>query len=291
MSVSTVVLIGIFALKTNQGIFSALGTGERHFKAVATAATEVASYAKRAEGHLFLYLALHRESDKKKFPERVQSLQSQISILDKSIIVPEAMKILEKIKTNTRDILTVGNALIAVHDKRMAESRHFDMGLHRTAILGIHENFSAVRRRGVELAAMEIQLEADLKSGIFGRASRLRVYTLLVILLASGVTLYLGHVLSRMIKTLQKEIGYRKQVEKTLQTEQDRLKAALSEVKVLGGLIPICASCKKIRDDMGYWNQIEAYLKEHSDLDFTHGICPECFETLYPELDEEKNWP
>ena len=52
---------------------------------------------------------------------------------------------------------------------------------------------------------------------------------------------------------------------------------------------PICASCKKIRDDKGYWNQIEAYIHEHSDATFSHGICPECAKKLYPEYCKEKN--
>jgi hypothetical protein len=64
----------------------------------------------------------------------------------------------------------------------------------------------------------------------------------------------------------------------------NEFKIALQKVKVLSGLIPICASCKKIRDDKGYWNQLESYLKAHSDADFTHGICPECVEKLYPQL-------
>lgn len=57
---------------------------------------------------------------------------------------------------------------------------------------------------------------------------------------------------------------------------------ALSKVKTLSGLLPICASCKKIRDDKGYWKQIESYLHEHSDAEFSHGICPECAVKLYP---------
>jgi len=61
------------------------------------------------------------------------------------------------------------------------------------------------------------------------------------------------------------------------------LQHALSEVKTLSGLLPICSSCKKIRDDKGYWNQIEAYIRAHSNADFTHGICPQCAQRLYPE--------
>lgn len=62
------------------------------------------------------------------------------------------------------------------------------------------------------------------------------------------------------------------------------LTEALSEVKKLSGMLPICASCKKIRDDKGYWNQIESYIGDHSEAEFSHGICPDCAKTLYPEF-------
>jgi len=71
--------------------------------------------------------------------------------------------------------------------------------------------------------------------------------------------------------------------------EQERLRLiqeltdALTQVKTLSGLLPICASCKKIRNDNGYWEAVETYISEHSDADFTHGICPECVQRLYPE--------
>ncbi len=63
------------------------------------------------------------------------------------------------------------------------------------------------------------------------------------------------------------------------------LKDALKEVKTLNGLLPICANCKKIRDDKGYWNRLESYIREHSKAEFSHSICPECVKKLYPELD------
>lgn len=64
----------------------------------------------------------------------------------------------------------------------------------------------------------------------------------------------------------------------------DDLQAALDKVNVLGGLLPICASCKKIRDDKGYWNQIEIYIRDHSEAEFSHGICPDCAKKLYPDF-------
>lgn len=66
------------------------------------------------------------------------------------------------------------------------------------------------------------------------------------------------------------------------------LQKALAEVKTLSGMLPICASCKNVRDDKGYWKQIESYLSEHSEAKFSHGICPECAKKLYPELFEEE---
>jgi hypothetical protein len=57
-------------------------------------------------------------------------------------------------------------------------------------------------------------------------------------------------------------------------------------VKSLSGLLPICASCKKIRDDKGYWDQVESYISKHSEATFTHGICPDCIKKWYPDLAE-----
>jgi AmiR/NasT family two-component response regulator len=64
---------------------------------------------------------------------------------------------------------------------------------------------------------------------------------------------------------------------------EQRLAEEQAKVRILSGLLPICSSCKKIRDDKGYWQQIEAYLYEHSEAEFTHGICPDCTQKLYPE--------
>ena len=70
-----------------------------------------------------------------------------------------------------------------------------------------------------------------------------------------------------------------------LSTTMQELENALKEVKRLNGLLPICASCKKIRDDKGYWNQIESYIEKHSDAAFSHGMCPECSDELYGKED------
>ena len=76
----------------------------------------------------------------------------------------------------------------------------------------------------------------------------------------------------------------RKQAEAAREQLIVELQAALANIKTLRGLLPICASCKKIRDDQGYWTQVEVYVHDHSEAEFSHGICPECARRLYPEL-------
>jgi len=69
--------------------------------------------------------------------------------------------------------------------------------------------------------------------------------------------------------------------------QEEALQKALHDIKTLRGIVPICAWCKKIRDDEGYWSQVEVYVHNHSEAEFTHGICPECREKLKPELEQE----
>jgi PAS domain S-box-containing protein len=80
------------------------------------------------------------------------------------------------------------------------------------------------------------------------------------------------------------DISKRVQAENRREELIAELQGALAEVKTLTGLLPICASCKRIRDDQGYWQQVEVYIQNHSDVKFSHGICPDCTKILYPEL-------
>lgn len=63
-----------------------------------------------------------------------------------------------------------------------------------------------------------------------------------------------------------------------------KLKKAEGELKRLRGILPICASCKKVRDDKGYWKQVEEYVREHSEAEFSHGLCPECAKRVWPDM-------
>ena len=87
----------------------------------------------------------------------------------------------------------------------------------------------------------------------------------------------------------QREIEHRKAVEREKEELIRELQRVLSEVKTLRGFLPICANCKKIRDDEGYWQQIEQYVEEHSEAVFSHGLCPDCADSLYPGLRKKRN--
>lgn len=81
---------------------------------------------------------------------------------------------------------------------------------------------------------------------------------------------------------LSVEITERRAAQEELQRNNQDLQQALSEVKMLSGLLPICSYCKKIRDDQGYWNQLEEYIHNHSEAEFSHSICPSCLKEIYP---------
>ena len=68
-----------------------------------------------------------------------------------------------------------------------------------------------------------------------------------------------------------------------------QLETSLTKVRLLSGFIPICAACKKIRDDQGYWQQVEEYIRDHSEAEFSHSICPACAKKLYPEYLNDEN--
>lgn len=102
------------------------------------------------------------------------------------------------------------------------------------------------------------------------------------------------HEQNKKIQRANEKISREMEERRQAQIEKDELivelRGAIGKVKTLSGLLPICSSCKKIRDDHGYWNQIETYLHAHSEAEFSHSICPDCQEKYYPEyFNSEKN--
>jgi len=101
----------------------------------------------------------------------------------------------------------------------------------------------------------------------------MRLVTTFVVMFASSIAQYMANKITK---------AYEKEREINI-----KLEASIKEIKLLQGILPICASCKKIRDDKGFWNQVETYITEHSEAQFSHGICPECAKKLYPEFTRE----
>jgi PAS domain S-box-containing protein len=104
---------------------------------------------------------------------------------------------------------------------------------------------------------------------------------------AASVTSVAGNTVGRMASFI--DITKRKEIENDREELIKKLQHALDTIKVLRGIIPICASCKKIRDDKGYWNHLETYLRENSEAVFSHGICPDCSEKLYGDYSRYKS--
>ena len=140
-------------------------------------------------------------------------------------------------------------------------------------------DFTAAERENVEQTFREITTGAD--SLGFERQFRRKDNILLDTWVNANVIIFGGR---KVACFLVRDITERKQATAERERIIGELQEALSRIKTLRGLIPICANCKKIRDDQGYWQQVETYVREHSEAEFSHGLCPECIEMLFPEL-------
>ena len=94
-------------------------------------------------------------------------------------------------------------------------------------------------------------------------------------------------ILSLANMALQRELDNRKRVEEGREKLINKLKKALVEVKTLRGILPLCSFCKRIRDDKGYWEQVDVYIHKYSEADISHSICPGCMKKHYPEEYED----
>lgn len=150
------------------------------------------------------------------------------------------------------------------------------VGCPSEKIIGQHletldKNFPAIRQ--VLETTADTQMEVN-----FTHGPTTEVYDLQITLLRNKR----GCITGRLF--VLRDITVRKRLEEERENLVVSLQDALGQVKTLRGLLPICANCKKIRDDEGYWHKVEVYIEKNSEAQFSHGICPECRKTLYPEF-------
>lgn len=225
-----IVVIGFYALNASEKITKYFEGGVKEFRSIVIAATEASSYAKRAEGHLMLYLALHREADKPKFPKRIASLQEQISILDQRVRNPEARSIFDQISSSAIEILPLGNALIDAHDKAMEKTGEFDIEKYQEKILKLHDIFSATRKYGVELANFNVKLEDNIKLVATTNAKRLRHNLLIVVIGGVIFALVFGYILFKIVDNINKEVLDRKQAEEALRENEEKYRLLIKNI-------------------------------------------------------------
>jgi len=152
---------------------------------------------------------------------------------------------------------------VTLHDKTLTQENAERL----TRLQAAHES----DRR--EQQIKQLQLEGELSSARLAREQLVRRG-----LIASLIAVVVG------MMALYGRFRYKQQSEARLRAQATELADALEKARTLRGLLPICASCKKIRDDNGYWTQVEAYVRAHSQAEFTHSLCPECTDELYPGL-------
>lgn len=126
-----------------------------------------------------------------------------------------------------------------------------------------------------------------LQTGVLLEGHLMRLPLLLVMAVFYGGTIETLRRLSREKSDLIDDIAERKRAEAEREKLILQLQQAMANIKTLRGLLPICSHCKKIRDDTGYWHTVETYVRQHSDADFSHGICPQCLDKLYREYSPE----
>jgi hypothetical protein len=149
---------------------------------------------------------------------------------------------------------------------------------HQKMSVDVVETYVPMMRDGVFLGAFEIYYDITEKKRSLER----------LLLISFGIVIVLG--LAVLMISIVNFVKEKRILVERERTEEEReklilqLQDALVEVRTLSGLLPICSSCKKIRDDQGYWNQIEDYVSSRSEATFSHGICPECAKKLYPEF-------
>jgi PAS domain S-box-containing protein len=127
---------------------------------------------------------------------------------------------------------------------------------------------------------LELAKSVDDAGHHFETRHRRKDGSLIDVELSNNGVVYRGQ---KLIFCISRDISDRKRAEQEREDLIKTLRESLAEIKVLRGILPLCAFCKKIRDDKGFWEQVDIYIKDHSNADISHSICPECLKEHYPD--------
>ena len=202
------------------------------------------------------------------------------SLVQKAYVVPPHLPVIK-----VKEFLQAGNPIYSVIVAENKKPIGLVMNIHLDRMLSHRFGFSLYRDKPISKLMDPEPLIIDAEQSI-EEASNLamsrnseRLYDHLVVTRNGSLV---GAVsVRKILQTLSSLLKFRAV---KLERAYRNLQRAHEQIKTLGGLIPICAHCKNIRDDRGYWNQIETYIMEHSDAEFSHGICPDCMKKYYPDV-------
>jgi len=213
LSFVLILIVSAFSLGYGRRVTRTLENGEKHYKLNVRAATRISSFAKRAEGHLMLYLAFHQPLDKKKITVRIESLKEEIAVIDRLVKDDRARELTEQIKEQTQNIPSVIAPLLLSHDREFKAEGRFTIIAHRTDVLAAHDIFSNIRKLGVDLAELELELENEVKKKVVRAADKLRILLYIVTIAILIFIVFLGIILMQANLDLNREIIQRKQAE------------------------------------------------------------------------------
>jgi tetratricopeptide (TPR) repeat protein len=194
--------------------------------------------------------------------ERALTLGAQI---DAPLLRSNALKALAEVEAARGDFRAAFE-----HQQQFQQARDEMFNQENAARLQRLQAAHDADRQQRQIAALE-------QEALLREARTDAIRTALVIIVALGAA---------TLVLLWTRFRLKHQSEARFRAQATELRAALDRVQTLKGLLPICSSCKKIRDDNGYWTQVESYVAAHSAAEFTHSICPHCIETLYPEMQD-----
>lgn len=236
-----------------------------------------------------LKLTQHEEYLERLVEERTKELMEERDKLQKIQIDREKLiKSLLEASTNIEALQGLaGHSRDVVLFVRPDDGRILDANVAATKVYGYNRDellsmtIYDLRTPDVRMLTAEQMVHADTRGILFEAIHRRKDgSTFPVEVNSRGATIY-G---TRGLVSVIRDITGRKQAEKEREKLISELQDALTKVKLLSGFLPICANCKKIRNDEGYWEQIEAYIRDHSEAQFSHSVCPDCAKKLYPDL-------